>query len=118
MKALVQFVQDNEHLEDLMLNGRDINDTFFEMLSECLIGNTRLNMLGVIFNKSITDKSVPYFLEIAKKSHIKETMLWKTSISADNQQRIEDAFSTPIEEREIPLKSNTKSAAKITSKLT
>lgn len=91
------------------------NNEGVEILSEYLIGNTVLKELRVNGNRLITDKSVPHMMDIAKKSCINCIDLLGTSISKENQRHILVALKIPIEQREIPIKSNTKSATKISS---
>ena len=80
-----------------------------------MIGNTTLKELYLNENKGITDASVPHLIEMVNKSCIIDINIWNASISDEKQQEIKEALSIPIEEREIPIKSNTKSAAKIQS---
>ena len=113
MKQFGEYVQDNEHLERLEIGKIKISDKGIEIISEYLIGNTKLKELDLKYNKGITDVSVPYLIEIAKKSCITQMVVEYTSISEEKQQEIDEAHKIPIDEREIPIKSNTKSAAKI-----
>ncbi len=115
MNQLGEYVQDNQHLKILNISGNKITDKEIEIISEYLIGNTKLDDLDLGGNKGITDVSVPYLIEIAEKSCITEVYLQYTSISYAKQQEIEELLKIPIEEREIPIKSNTKSAAKISA---
>ncbi len=115
MKQLGDYVQDNQHFECLNVGWNKVTDKGIEIISEHLIGNTKLNLLDLSFNKRITDKSVPYLIEIAKKSCITQMDISYTSISEEKQQEMIELLKIPIEEREIPIKSNTKSAAKISA---
>ena len=116
MKQLGEYLQGNEHLEQLDIRQNpEITDSGIEILSEHLIGNATLNELDLIGNINITDVSVPHLIEIAKKSCIADIGLWNTSISEENGHEIEEALSVPFDEREIPIKSNTKSAAKVSA---
>ncbi len=115
MKQLGEYVQDNEHLERLILGYTQITDKGIEAFSEYLVGNTKLKVLDLSDNKEITDASVPDLIEIAKKSCITKIDIRYTSISEEKQQEIEVLLEMPIDEREIPIKSNTKSAAKIST---
>lgn len=113
IKSLGEYVQDNESLEHLNITFNEISDTGIELLKEYLIGNATLSELLLNGNTGITDASMPSFEEIAKRTCITNvTTLW-TSISPDIQPRISSHFNTPISERGVPLKSNSKSAAKI-----
>lgn len=113
LKQLCEFVQNNEHLEELSLGYNLITDKGMEMLSESLIGNIKLKVLGIEYNNKITDASAPHLVEIAKKSCIKEIKLYGISLSPNNKQGIELKLKIPTDRREVPIKSNTKSAAKI-----
>ncbi len=115
MKQLGEYVQDNKHLERLDIDYTKITDKGIEIISEYLIGNTKLNKLDLDDNNGITDKSVPYLIEIAKKSCTTDISLNDTLMSEEKQQEIEELLNIPIEQREIPIKSNTKSAAKISA---
>ncbi len=115
MKQLGEFVQDNEHLKKLDVSYNKVTDKGIEIISEYLIENTKLKVLDLCFNRGITDVSVPYLIEIAKKSCITQIDIHYTSLSEGKRKEIEEAFKIPIEEREIPIKSNTKSAAKISA---
>ncbi len=76
MKQLGEYVQDNQHLEKLWLGSNKITDKGIEIISEYLIGNTKLKELNLSVNEGITDVSVPYLIEIAKKSCITEIEIW------------------------------------------
>ena len=113
MKQLGEYLQDNEHLEKLDISFNKMTDKGIEVLSEYWIGNITLKELYLNFNKLITDVSVPHFVEIVKQSCIVKTDLLGTSISEEKHQEIGKVLRIAIEQREIPIKSNTKSAAKI-----
>ena len=115
MKQLGEYVQNNEHLEKLEIGSNKLTDKRIEILSEYLNGNTTLKELYLRNNNGITDVSVPYLIEIAKKSCITRLFIGNTSISQEKQQEIDEALSISIDEREVPIKSNTKSAAKISA---
>ncbi len=55
------------------------------------------------------------FLNLQKKSSITEIDLWGTSMSEKAEEEICNTLKIPIEERNLPIKSNTKSAAKISA---
>ena len=90
MKQLGEYVQDNEYLEKLWLGSNKVTDKDIEIISEYLIGNTKLKELELQYNKEITDKSVPYLIEIAKKSRVTESNVWSALISAEKSMRYED----------------------------
>ncbi len=115
MKQFGEYVQDNQHLVMLDINWSIITDKGIEIISEYLFGNIKLKVLNLGGNKGITNISAPYLIEIAKKSCITKIDLWNTSISEEKEQEIEELLEVPIEQREIPIKSNTKSAAKISA---
>ncbi len=112
MKPLGECIQCNQHLETLHLVDLTLTDKGIEILSEFLIGNTTLKELGAIGISGITNASVPHLLEIVKKSYITNVVMNTLSLAFDKQNDIREATKIPILKREIPIKSNTKSAAK------
>lgn len=115
MKQVGEFIQDNEYLEYLSVSYNQITDKGVKILSEYLIGNVTLKGLNLSANLGITDASFPYLIEVAKKSSIKDISLWITSVSLAKKKEIEEIQRLPVDQREIPIKSSTKSAAKISS---
>ncbi len=115
MKQLGECLQDNEYLEILNVNNNKVTDKGIEIISEYLIGNTKLKELYLNSNEGITDVSVPYLIDIAMKSYITKMDLEFTSISEEKQQETTELLKIPIDQREIPIKYNTKSAAKISA---
>lgn len=117
MKSLGELLQSDQSIENIYI-GDDfdvegsITDKGIEILSEYLIGNTTLKSLCICGNSNITDASVPFFLEVANKTCINHINLWCTGVSETDQSEVETLCSKPIEEREIPIFSTTKSAAK------
>ena len=118
MKKMGEFVNDNEYLEGLFLSNNKISNKGVEILSNHLIGNVVLKSLYLGSNNDITDTSVPYLLETVKLSNITSIYLADTSITRVKNLEIQNALQVPIEEREIPLRSNTKSAAKLSASIT
>ncbi len=113
MQQLGEFVQENNHLARVILFDNLITNKGIEIFSEYIIGNTSLKSLNLGANAYITDASVPFLLDIAKKSQVTGIYMNETSISKEKQSEIEELLSIPIDQREIPIKSNSKSAAKI-----
>lgn len=115
MHSLGQFLENNQHLEKLYLSDNEITDKGIEILSEYFIGNIEFRELDLDNNEGITDASVPFLLEIAKNSCITKMNLKGTSIYDQKKKTILKLLSIPIDKREFPIQSRTKSAAKITS---
>lgn len=113
MNHLGEFVQENLHLEVLNLSSNLITDDGIEILTDHLIGNVKLNNLKLNYNKGITEKSTACLSQTIKKSHVINLETWSTSIPTDASKEFEKFLKIPIDEREIPLQSNTKSASKI-----
>lgn len=112
MQYLAGYVQNNQYLEDLSLSFNNVSDKSIEILSESLIGNTTLKKLNFHSNRKITTASIPHLLEIANQSGIISLTLSDTSISQEKQEEINELLKIPIDQRQIPLKSKSKSAAK------
>lgn len=113
MNMLGEFIEYSETIETIRFLKNKITDKGIEILSEYLIGNISLKTLNISGNKGITDKSLPYLIDIAKKTSITSINLFLTSLSKESQTEINKLVIIPIDEREIPIKSSSKSAAKI-----
>ena len=113
MKTLGEFIKYSETFESIGISNNNITDKGIEILSEYLIGYITLYELDFSYNEGITDKSLPYLIDIAKKTSITSMNLFSTSVSKENQEEINKLVKIPIDEREIPIKSSSKSAAKI-----
>lgn len=79
-----------------------------------IIDNTKLNHLSLRNYRSITNRSLDIIEETAMKSKLTSITLEGTSLQSQEIRRIDAALSIPFNDRDIPIKSNTKSAAKIT----
>lgn len=112
MEKLGEFVQDNIHLESLNIAHNKITDKGIEMFSKHLIGNTGLKQLDLSHNRQITDLSVPYIVDAINKSYLDTVITWYTPLSSEKDEDIQTALTIPLEKRETPIKSNSKSAAK------
>ncbi len=115
MNQLGEFIQENEYLQALNIGEAKITDKGVKILSEYLIGNTILEKLYLNYNKGITDASAPYLIEIAKKTCISTIYFDHTRITDKKTKDIEEALKISMDKREIPIKSNAKSAAKISA---
>lgn len=91
-----------------------ISDAGVENLSQSIIGNTRLKYLDIMSWKRITSKSTPIFVEMASKSCLERLCLFGTAVTQEDQNMIDALLQIPNEEREIPVFSTSKSAAKAT----
>lgn len=118
MKHLGEYIEDNRHLKILNLNSNKIKVKGIEILNEHLIGNTVMKELHLSFNGGLTIASAPFLIEIAKRSHITTMHLEETSMSKKSLKEIKELLSIPIDQREIPIKSASKSATKIQSQST
>lgn len=112
MSSLGELISHSDYLEILNICNNNITDKGIELLSDHIIGNGKLKDLNLSNCGQITDASFPIFMELAKSSSITYIEVWGTSISDSNETKINKAFNKPVEERNIPLKSKTKSAAK------
>lgn len=79
------------------------------------IENREVQEFDLNWNSGITDESAPYLIDMIKKSGLVEMDISQTSISAQKEQEINKALNIPVDRREVPIKSKTKSAAKIQS---
>ncbi len=117
MPSLVELLSFNEDVESLTLSSNKLSDKSIELLSDCLSGNTTLKTLLLNGNIKITDESAPFLMNIAKASGISSIDVRATNIAFSNLQELQKLLCIPIEQRELPIKSNTKSAAKISASI-
>lgn len=115
MKSLGEYIQDNQHLVRLDFGNNRLADKGIETLSYYLIGNTKLTQLELYMNQCITDLSGPILIQIVRGTCIKQLNLWDTSVNREYREQIDKLLLAPVEQRELPIKSNSKSAAKIES---
>lgn len=113
MLQLGNFIEANECLIEIDLGQNRIANKGIEILTEHMIGNTGLKLLWLNGNTGIKNSSVPYLLEAITKSNIAEIHMNSTCISDENKKEIRKAFKIPIDQRQVPIKSKSKSAAKI-----
>lgn len=89
-----------------------ISDNGVKLIIDALYGNTTLLILDLGLNVAITIESLPLIEDIAKQSHLRQVDLAGTSISAQEVVNLHRLLQTPVEQREVPIKSSTKSAKK------
>ncbi len=113
MKSLGELLTDNQTIKKIEIGANKLTDKGIEILSEYLIGNTSLETLRICRNQGITDESMPFLKELINRSCLTNIELFGTCISHQYQSEIENLLKIPTDQREIPIKSNSKSAAKI-----
>lgn len=91
-----------------------LSNSDLSVLANSLFGNTTLCFLGLENHRNITKDSLPTLHELANSTFLTEIQLAGTSIYFDDIKMITANLKTPIEDREIPIVSKTKSAAKYT----
>lgn len=113
MRSLGEYIQCNCCLEEFSLDSNQITDRGIETLSEYVIGNTGLKAMQLDAQEGITDASAQLFVDIARSTYISRLNLKSQSISEEKMKQIEEALHIPTDHRDIPIKSSSKSAAKI-----
>lgn len=110
---LGEFIEESKHIEIVKMSScNNITDNGVEILANSVIGNTTLNEIRLDSAGGITNKSVSVIVDMIKKSKITKFSVAFGAMDMNVQEQIEEALLIPIEKREIPIKSNTKSAAK------
>lgn len=112
IKLLGEIIQNNQNIQSIGIGYNKVTDIGIEVLQSYLIGNTSLESLDISYNVGITDKSVSLLIEAVLKSCLNHILLYGTSISFEMDQKISSHLKVPLEDREIPIESSTKSAAK------
>lgn len=113
MKSIADYLQYDQSLVILGLASSNFSDKGIQTLCEGLAGNVTLKNLDLSYARQITPASLPYFAELAKVTVIETIALPRGSISYRDITNTAKLFSKPIEERELPIRSSTKSAAKV-----
>ncbi len=67
MKSLGEYIKSNKCIEEISLDSNKISDTGIEVLVPYLDDNTTFKQLYLSDNKGITDKSIPYLIEIVSR---------------------------------------------------
>lgn len=116
MKPIGKYMENNNSIHELNLgSNKNIKDDGIEILSEYIIGNSTLKDMSFYLCKGITEQSMNNLIEIAKSTCITHMSIYDTCISAEKATELSQYLSVPIDEREIAIKSTSKSAAKITT---
>lgn len=111
LEQIEDYLMDNVHLRTLWIIGDGMEPWMHDVLS-CLPGNTKLRTLRLKLDKSIQVDDIVFVGSIIRQTYITEfTHLGNIfgSLAID----IREVCRIPFDERELPLKSKTKSAAKI-----
>lgn len=112
ISSLVDYIQKNQFISKIHLGSSNITDKGMEMFSDLLIGNTTLKKLDVGGSKGITDKSFQYLEILATNTCMSAIGMVGTGVGSDHQQAILAKLDIPMDERIVPIMSNTKSASK------
>lgn len=113
MDSLGKYIQKNKNIERIDLGNNGITDDGLISIIEVFIGNQTFKELNLTANKGITDISTPYLTDVAQKSCVNNIILDLTSVSFARHQEVWGLFQIPVDEREIPIASSSKSAAKL-----
>lgn len=114
MEALGLYIQHNESIEELCFAENKITNNGIKILTPYLIGNITMKSLDLSSNEKIDGKSIPCFKELATKTCLSSINIFLTSVTEKNIEQIEKLLETPSENRTIPIKSDSKSASKLT----
>lgn len=112
VEFLGDYIEECPTLEVLNLKYTMISDRAVKILSGYLTRNSTLKELNLWGNKEITEKSTPHIILVAKRSAITHMNLIGTSISYQVQQEVNRLLNIPFDQREAPIQSDSKSAAK------
>lgn len=112
MDDLADLLPDLRNLNILGISNNKITDDGIKTISQALVGNISITELDISSLQDVTDQSVSTLKDIINFSSLKELYLDATSISDGNQDQIRKAIATPIDSRNTPIMSNSKSASK------
>lgn len=114
MESLGKYLKFNSKLEVLNMSNTDMTDDCIDILSEHLTGHMFIREL--VFNKNkMTNLSFPSLCAMAATTHVQTMDLDENDIEyavPEQMEKLQALLAIPPEQREIPVLSNTKSAAK------
>lgn len=112
IKSFGDLIQQNQQLIRVGLDSTKISDRGIEILSDSLEGNITLRAISLSENKGITDACIPFLVKIVNTTCVTNINVRNSMVSNESLRILEDAIRVPFEKREIPVMSNSKSAAK------
>lgn len=116
VETLSEYLTDNKSVSTLcILGGIFTTEQFLDFL-ESIIGNTHIDTVDFVSGASIIDNETDRLVDIILQTNIR-WFNWTANGSIPNpyqRTKIRSAVETSLDERLIPIKSKTKSAAKIT----
>lgn len=112
MNSIGEFIQSSECIEEVHLRDTKITNKGIEILSQYIIGTMILKKLDVSENKYITEDAIEFLVDIAKSSYVTEIKVNGTDIPQGRRKEIAHRLKVNPIKRDIPIQSNTKSAAK------
>lgn len=110
--SLGEYLQNNSSLVEISLYWNQLSDRGIEILSNYIVGNNVLEAIDFSSNRAITAKSTPYFKEMVSRSCLQTVKLDDLPITFQKMEELRLAMAVPIDQREVPVLSSTKSAAK------
>lgn len=117
MEVLGEYIQFDNLLKSIHLGSgsRDtgITDKGIEIITDYIVGNTSLEDFYINNHGTITGASVPHLKRIARHSYVCHMAQTLRSLDRLDRHEVETCLLIPVEQRELPIVSNTKSAAKI-----
>lgn len=113
IESFARFMQHSQSLTYLNLSKNFITDKSALAMLDSLRGNKVFTALSLFENDQITDAFVEPLIEIIKCSGLRYVDLLDTYVSANDIDKIRRSLHTPFHERDLPLDSKSKSAAKI-----
>lgn len=112
MDSLGEYLQSAQTVKHLGLGGNKLTNFGVEILSSYIIGDVTLKALWLYRNRKLTSLASQCLKDVAQKSYVTDISLYQTKVSLLDQAEITKLLKIPTKERDIPIKSNTKSAAK------
>lgn len=105
-------IQELEFIQYNSMVTTSLTDKFIDAIAPYLIGNLMIRKLTFSKQNQITDASAELLKDIASQSSVTSLSIIGSKISQSHIDAIQNLLKTPIDERLIPISSNTKSAAK------
>lgn len=115
IKELIDIIQDANRPTEFYIGFEGVSETCFAEILKYMHGDTCINRFAITKMPDCDKQQSHLYLEdMLKKSCIKEILLRLQDFTPEERLYFNRLAEVDIEEREIPIRSNTKSAAKST----
>lgn len=114
MEALGGLMKYNQSIETLNISNNFIKEEGFVALFDSLIGNKTLKTLNINENGNIGKDLLPLLKDMLQGSALQVLSMSFSQLGSEIEKEITDLLKRPLNQRDLPIESKSKSAAKTT----